>query len=447
MDTIDTDYYNYNNNKGGGDDDSNYHYTEFHQSSLSTPSSRSSDDHDRSFHRHHHPYRQYNRYQNSSPGGGGENVSPPPSVPHRKRPFSHAAYPDRNNDGLDFIKLYVAEIPRTATEEEIRLLFEVYGSIIEIAIVKDPRTGQQREYCFIKYTTVEEGDRAIAALNNQYTFPGARRPMKVRYADSERDRLRSIGDHVQKLYVIGLNKQASKWEIGEIFSAYGHVEDIYIVCDEFKQSRGRGFVQFAHRDMALAAKEALNGKFIMAGCDEPLVVRFADPKKPRFGDPRNNSKFGDSVVGPRFEEPVVRRPIPLVNDSMGGNMLSDVSHQFSPKSTPSSSQSQQSGAAKSDTVCSTPIASEPADLLDCDWSEHTCPDGFKYYYNCETCESRWEKPQEYAIFEQQLQKQLEYQEQEQQDLGSCKQSHSPSTPQVPFTEEAPQIQQRQIQIR
>lgn len=25
--------------------------------------------------------------------------------------------------------------------------------------------------------------------------------------------------------------------------------------------------------------------------------------------------------------------------------------------------------------------------LECDWSEHTCPDGFKYYYNCVTYES------------------------------------------------------------
>lgn len=26
--------------------------------------------------------------------------------------------------------------------------------------------------------------------------------------------------------------------------------------------------------------------------------------------------------------------------------------------------------------------------LECDWSEHTCPDGDKYYYNCVTCESK-----------------------------------------------------------
>lgn len=35
-----------------------------------------------------------------------------------------------------------------------------------------------------------------------------------------------------------------------------------------------------------------------------------------------------------------------------------------------------------------PLSTQGADPLDCDWSEHRCPDGYKYYYNCTTCESR-----------------------------------------------------------
>ena len=35
----------------------------------------------------------------------------------------------------------------------------------------------------------------------------------------------------------------------------------------------------------------------------------------------------------------------------------------------------------------------------CKWSEHTSPEGKKYYYNSETQESIWEKPQELKDWE------------------------------------------------
>lgn len=35
-----------------------------------------------------------------------------------------------------------------------------------------------------------------------------------------------------------------------------------------------------------------------------------------------------------------------------------------------------------------PSSPQDEDFPECDWSEHYCPDGVKYYYNCVTCESR-----------------------------------------------------------
>lgn len=34
------------------------------------------------------------------------------------------------------------------------------------------------------------------------------------------------------------------------------------------------------------------------------------------------------------------------------------------------------------------LDTEMIEFIDCEWSEHVCPDGYLYYYNCETCESR-----------------------------------------------------------
>jgi hypothetical protein len=56
-------------------------------------------------------------------------------------------------------------------------------------------------------------------------------------------------------------------------------------------------------------------------------------------------------------------------------------------------------------IVSVPTPQPPAPQLTCDWSEHTSPEGYKYYYNSTSGESKWEKPEELKNFEQQQQQQ------------------------------------------
>ncbi|KAK7363454.1 hypothetical protein VNO77_05598 [Canavalia gladiata] len=251
------------------------------------------------------------------PGEFGFNGHQPPPLSGQKRgfPFSgRGGSPDRF-DGGNFAKLFVGSVPRTATEEDIRPLFEEHGNVIEVALIKDRKTGQHQGCCFIKYATSEEADQAIRALHNQHTLPGGAGPIQVRYADGERERLGAVE---YKLFVGSLNKQASVKEVEEIFSKYGRVEDVYLMRDEKKQSRGCGFVKYSHRDMALAAINALNGIYTMRGCEQPLIVRFADPKRPRQGDSRG-LPFGGPGFGPRFDAPGTRLPS-NITDPVGERM-------------------------------------------------------------------------------------------------------------------------------
>nr|KYP52615.1 Flowering time control protein FCA [Cajanus cajan] len=70
--------------------------------------------------------------------------------------------------------------------------------------------------------------------------------------------------------------------------------------------------------MALAAINGLNGTYTMRGCEQPLIVRFADPKRPRQGDSRGLS-FGGPGFGPRFDAPGTRHPS-NITDPMGDRM-------------------------------------------------------------------------------------------------------------------------------
>ena len=82
-----------------------------------------------------------------------------------------------------------------------------------------------------------------------------------------------------------------------------------------KQSRGCGFVKLSNRDMVVASINALNGNYVMRGCDQPLIVCFADPKKPRIGELRGHVAFGSPKFGPRSQEPL-SWPVPNVGDPM-----------------------------------------------------------------------------------------------------------------------------------
>ncbi|KAK9084393.1 hypothetical protein Scep_030864 [Stephania cephalantha] len=285
-------------------------------------------------------------------GGGGGGYPPPLAGQKRGAPFSgRGGSPPDNIDGGGFAKLFVGSVPKTATEEDIRPLFEEHGNVIEVALIKDKGTGQPKGCCFIKYATSEEADGAIRALHNQFTLPGSAGPIQVRYADGERERL---GAAEHKLFVGSLNKQATESEIEEIFAPYGQVEDVYIMRDEMKYSRGCAFVKYSHRDMAAAAINALNGIYVMRGCEQPLTVRFADPKRPRGAESRVETEpldievkvsktstnfkarggpsFGGPGFGPRSQGPSGYRPPPNLSEPpMGGRVPPNEWHHVSPK--------------------------------------------------------------------------------------------------------------------
>ncbi len=62
--------------------------------------------------------------------------------------------------------IYVGNLPFSATEEQIRQLFEQYGKVQSVKLVSDRETGRPRGFGFVEMDGAE-ADSAIAALNGQ----------------------------------------------------------------------------------------------------------------------------------------------------------------------------------------------------------------------------------------------------------------------------------------
>jgi len=80
-------------------------------------------------------------------------------------------------------KLYVGNLPFSATDESVRALFAAHGTVEKIALVNDRDTGQPRGFGFVEMSSAD-AQRAMQALNGK-DFGG--RPLKVNEAQ-ERDR-------------------------------------------------------------------------------------------------------------------------------------------------------------------------------------------------------------------------------------------------------------------
>jgi cold-inducible RNA-binding protein len=61
--------------------------------------------------------------------------------------------------------IFVGNLDFSATEDSIRSLFEQYGAVERVTLVRDRDTGQPRGFGFVEMTDAAQGDQAISALN------------------------------------------------------------------------------------------------------------------------------------------------------------------------------------------------------------------------------------------------------------------------------------------
>jgi len=61
--------------------------------------------------------------------------------------------------------IFVGNLNYSATEDEVRQMFEQFGTVDRVSLITDRDTGRPRGFGFVEMPNDEEGDRAIEELN------------------------------------------------------------------------------------------------------------------------------------------------------------------------------------------------------------------------------------------------------------------------------------------
>jgi len=79
---------------------------------------------------------------------------------------------EKREDRFEGIKLYVRNLPTDMTDDDLKALFEKFGTVTDVKAVKDRDTGIGKGYGFIRFATMEQATAAVEGMHLSEAVPG-----------------------------------------------------------------------------------------------------------------------------------------------------------------------------------------------------------------------------------------------------------------------------------
>lgn len=168
--------------------------------------------------------------------------------------------------------LYVGELDPSVTEAMLFEMFNLIGPVASVRVCRDAVTRRSLGYAYVNFHNMNDGERALEALN--YT-PVKGRPCRIMW--SQRDpSLRKTG--TGNIFIKNLDPAIDNKALHDTFSAFGNILSCKVALDSDGNSKGYGFVHYETSEAADAAIKAVNGMLLN---DKKVFVGHHIPRKER----------------------------------------------------------------------------------------------------------------------------------------------------------------------
>nr|AAD19638.1 nucleic acid binding factor pRM10 [Rattus norvegicus] len=198
-------------------------------------------------------------------------------VPNQKKNGGRGSRPSGNQNGEgdqinaskneeDAGKMFVGGLSWDTSKKDLKDYFTKFGEVVDCTIKMDPNTGRSRGFGFILFkdsSSVEKVlDQKEHRLDGRVIDPKKAMAMKK--------------DPVKKIFVGGLNPEATEEKIREYFGQFGEIEAIELPIDpKLNKRRGFVFITFKEED---PVKKVLEKKFHTVSGSK-CEIKVAQPKE------------------------------------------------------------------------------------------------------------------------------------------------------------------------